>query len=137
MAPKEQFAYLGKALTKPQKLKVLKRTRELLERPGGWVQGTFWTGKYTKQGLREDIPKMCLAGAAQWAAGELGYLSGSGITQYDRLATTEVADHISLRDLAREKGFEGVPEFNDRSRTRKKDVLALIDERIAQLQAKA
>lgn len=128
------YDFLKKGLSKPQKIKVLKRTRELLARRGGWTQGSFWKKHYQNS---EEIPAMCLAGAAQYAADELGYLKSDvekNIFMGDYyLDSEEVANEISLLDLVQSKGFEDVPDFNDTGGTDKKDVIALIDERLAQL----
>jgi len=49
--------------------------------------------------------------------------------------TTRFADRISLLSRVRERGFRHVPGFNDSRKTKKKDVLAVIDERISELEA--
>jgi hypothetical protein len=128
----KNYKYLKKGLTKPQKLKVLRRTREILDEPGSWAKHTFW-----RPWGKKDRPSMCLGGACQYAARELGYLNPPRglLTQNDLLISTEVADEVSLHDLVVKKGYNSIPEFNDNWKTTRKEVLALIDERIELLEA--
>jgi len=51
------------------------------------------------------------------------------------LYSTSVADEISLLRLVKQRGAYSIPNFNDREGTTRKDVLAVVDERIAQLEA--
>lgn len=135
------------ALTKKKKLAVLKRTRELLARPNGWHKGSF---RQTRKGHRYVAPwqdhtpeqfaeanSFCIAGAARQALRE--------IDPDIRLSEDELCQKLSLETLARAKavanGIElgeddfGVYTFNDSRKTRKKDVVALLDEKIAEVES--
>ena len=121
-------------LTKTQKRAILTGMRALLVRPGGWTKGTFSAGRVGRKG--EIYRSYCLAGAANDAALNIGISA-------DRYSV-DVVEALSIEALAaaklaamgarydREQG-PATFEFNDRSKTRKSDVLALVDEKLAEL----
>ena len=105
--------------TKKNKLLVLCRMRELIGRPKGWTKGFM---KNWSTGA------VCLLGAEREALAEMGacdefsffFLDGDG-------------EKLSIHKAAKARGFRHVTDFNDAPKTRKKDVLSLIDEKIAEL----
>lgn len=108
--------------TKKRKLAVLKEARRLIARPKGWAKGVWWDDVEGK-----DYQALCLGAACQRAAQNLGFADGD-------IRTTDVAMRVSLSRLLKKKtGNSYIPTFNDARGTRKKDVLALIDEKIAEL----
>jgi hypothetical protein len=121
--------------TKEQKRKILKGMRSRLERPGGWVQNVF-TDR-SKEDTR-GYPSFCLAGAANDAAKEIGIFDGYG--DQDAVVKALSIDALAAAKLGakaqaevEESGEVATYTFNDRSKTRKKDVLALVDEKLAEL----
>lgn len=115
-------------MKKAQKIELLKRVRKMIARPKGWSKGSWST-----RNLDREYPAYCLAAACQVAANEIGLMPdmGGDFTIF----STEVADHVSLKKVVQSRGFGYVPGFNDHDDTRRKDVLSVIDERIAQLEA--
>lgn len=112
--------------TKQNKLKVLRRMRELLGRRGGWIKGMADNGR----------GGFCLLGAESVALAELTGEREQVAWRYDKAGRK-----LSLDRAARDRGYDldvgnayPVALFNDAKKTRKKDVLALIDEKIAELE---
>ena len=114
-------------LKKAQKIELLKRVRKMLARPKGWAQGGW------SHSTDRGYPAYCLAAACQAAANEMALQPdrGSDFSIY----STDVADYVSLKKVVKAHGFGYVPGFNDNPSTKRMDVLAVIDERIAQLEA--
>jgi len=142
-----------KSTKKQQKVELLKRVRKMLARPKGWSKGSW-----EQSNLDREYPAYCLATACQVAASELHLLkpeedarSAQGLVErlvglnvmystsvadeISLLYSTSVADEISLLRLVKQRGAYSIPNFNDREGTTRKDVLAVVDERIAQLEA--
>ena len=101
--------------TKTRKLAILHRMRELLERRGGWVKETLDNGR----------GGYCLLGAESRAIREL----------YGKSVLNTGGRKLSIYAAAKARGFPYVSAFNDSPKTRKADVLALVDEKIAELSA--
>lgn len=126
-------------LTKKKKAEILRKTRELLDRPKGWTKHTF--SRPISKGP-DAFPYMhayCVAGAA--------YKASRILYGYDAdLSEAELVKALSIDALARARlASEGVEVaedevatylYNDRSTTRKKDVISLIDEKLAEIEAK-
>jgi hypothetical protein len=118
-------------LTKTQKRKILEGMLARLSRRGGWMKRGF---KESRQGP-DGVPyfSFCLAGAANDAALEIGVETdkyGSDVVKalsLDALAAAKLGN-------ARMEEYE-LPTFiyNDRSKTTKRDVLALVNEKLAEL----
>jgi hypothetical protein len=115
---------LKSGIGKRTKVELLRRARALLARPKGWDKG------WERLNDGYEYPAYCLGSACQVAAQEMDLFRPGQETNY----STDVADQISLLKLVRERGYGSVVSFNDSRDTRKKDVLAVIDERIAQLE---
>jgi hypothetical protein len=117
---------------------ILLRTRELLAQ--GWTKHTFRKTTHDDGGNRHT--SYCIAGAAMEAAVSIDRQRFLGI------AESEVVMALSIDALAKAKLAASFPNlnrevenrfaqatylFNDASRTKKKDVIALIDEKLAEL----
>lgn len=107
--------------TKKNRLLVLKEMRELLARPDGWTKGAFSRERFLKD---HHMHAYCLLGA------ERHVLLRLGITPFKDLDGAK----LSIRTAVKRRGFDDVINFNDNHTTRKKDVLALLDECIAELE---
>jgi hypothetical protein len=118
---------LKSGIKKQQKVELLKRVRKMLARPKGWAKGSWELSNPDR-----SYPAYCLATACQVAAVEMDLVQPGMQLKYH----TDVANEISLLKLVKQRDSYSIPNFNDRDETKKKDVLALIDERIAQLEAK-
>jgi len=121
-------------LTKTQKRAILTGMRALLARRGGWSKGTFRESKVSRGG--EIYPSFCLAGAANAAAIELGIDAAAYTDEVVKALSIEALAAAKLASIgARYDRHDGPAtfEFNDRSKTRKSDVLALVDEKLAEL----
>lgn len=116
-----------KRLNRKRKIAVLRQARKLISRPKGWSKGLWVDFSHE---ARKGYPALCLGAACQQAALDLGLVYDG----YD-LHSDEVAKKVSLGKLVRSKGFRSVPSFNDAGPRTRKDVLAVIDERIAILEA--
>lgn len=103
--------------TKKRKLAVLKRMRELLGKRGGWIRYSFNNG----------IGGYCLLGAENESLLELYRQNG--------LLIDPDGSRLSIHEAAMNRGYRRVSRFNDDPKTRKKDVLALLDEKIAELES--
>lgn len=126
------YGYPSVRLGRKQKIAVLKAARKKLAAPGGWVKGRWHSIKLNKKG--EFVDQYCLAGACSAAYAEL-YPEKS---QPGVIGNTMVADHISLQALVAAKtGHSNIPKFNDNKLTKKSDVLAIVDEKIAELESAA
>lgn len=112
-------------LSKKRKLEILSRTKELVTQPYSWVKGKYHGTRTDKDG--NVIETFCLMGAAEIAFKE--------ITRNKKVNYSLLQEELSLKALAKAKGFPFVEDFNDRRGVKKKDILDLIDERIAQLEA--
>lgn len=117
-------------LSKREKLAVLKLAREKIGAPYGWVKRRFRSETYSpsKHGWVESY---CIGAACQVAAHELFPKR----TMNEGTHSTVIADRISLKQAVIAKGYPDVVKFNDHPKTKKKDVLALMDSRIAELEA--
>ena len=106
-------------MTKKRKLAILRRMRELLGKRGGWIQGAY----------HNDEGGSCLLGAGSQAASEV---LGKHVTggQFG----VDLAPKISLTEAAKKRGFSGLWQFNDSPKRKKKEVLALLDDKIAELE---
>jgi hypothetical protein len=109
-----------------KQLRILRAARELLARRGGWIKGSF---------VNDERDSYCLVGALNKAAYGSAFVGGgdmlsaardTGVIAYWRKVYFK-PDWLYLD--------EEIEEWNDRSRTRKREVLALLDGRIAQLEA--
>jgi hypothetical protein len=118
---------LKSGIKKQQKIELLKRVRKMLARPRGWAKGSW---ELPNPGRSYDA--YCLATACQVAAIEMDLVRPEMHLKYH----IGVAEEISLLTLVRKRDSYSIPNFNDRVETKKKDVLAVVDERIAQLEAK-
>lgn len=123
-----------KSLKKQQKVELLKRVRRMLARPKGW-SNEGWEIANTDRSYNA----YCLGAACQIVAREMDAFrapdeSGQFVFGSDTYST-KVAEEISLLKIVKERGFWSIAGFNDAEQTKKKDVLAVIDERIAQLEA--
>jgi len=107
-------------LTKQRKLKILIRMRGLLGKRKGWIQGSYedYTGGY------------CLLGAGAQATNDVIGTDIGG----DEFAL-DIAPKLSIIKSVKDRGFDFVWRFTDSKKTRKKDVLALLDEKISELSA--
>jgi hypothetical protein len=140
------------AYTINHKIAVLEKARALLTRPHGWIQGTWYHRSFREKTVKGQFEfvaheAFCLAGACNEAAIELGYeqrpdTHERGICR-DR-GRQEIVGVISLHDLVHKKGYSSVVQFNDHRRldgfgaaptTKRKDVIGVIDERLAMLYA--
>lgn len=125
-------------LTKKQKRLILEGMRSRLARPKGWVKGTFIRAVGTdKDG--ELIHGFCLAGAGRDAYREvIGESCPDEVDlmktlSIETLAKARLASHPKLSQVDIDAGDAATFHFNDASSTRKKDVLALVDEKLAEL----
>jgi hypothetical protein len=97
---------------------ILRGARELLEKPGAWTRGWFARDEFggtVNSGLDHEACKWCAYGALQRVSGKL-------------------VPHDAARFLDKVIGREHpwtIAEWNDKSRTRKSDVLSAFDEAIA------
>ena len=132
------MARFNKRLTKDLKREILVRARAKLARRGGWVKG-FWA-------RRDDAgqPQFCIVGAINRAAQEVGlrYQDGRWIDRTDARVVQAISLDSFTGPFAAEVlgrlNADGMPfkyamTFNDDKRTRKKDVLALLDAYIEEL----
>jgi len=103
--------------TKKKKLEILKKMRTILSRPNGWI----------KDVLENGAGGYCLLGAERKALEEL-----YGVSY--RHVDSNGAKLIG-KAVVRDRGFGAVDEFNDAKKTKKKDVIALLDEMIAQFES--
>jgi len=125
-------------LTPKQRLAILQATRTNLARPRGWVKGVF------RKTYDDGEIGYCLAGAAKHEAGRL-YPDRFTYVDESRLVKALSLDALAQAKLAHDRDRESADKagsgyvftfrFNDRSKTRKRDVLALLDEKIAETQA--
>lgn len=121
-------------LTAAEKLRLLRLTKRLLG-PGGerWVKG-YWFGQRDPDTTRAagTLPAManswCLLGAMEEAAYRLGWSNGRGRERRWGYRTS-VAGLVS-----RNSGGMSVDEFNDAWATKWRDVEAILDERIRELE---
>jgi hypothetical protein len=109
--------------------------------------------RWVKHKYRDELDgTFCLAGAIGEVAVREGLAEVAVDTYGDDIWTllydgsefdqfSEFSDYltgeVSLQDLAQQKGWENVPEFNDDGSTGFDDVRALVEERITQLEAEA
>jgi len=107
--------------TRDMKRRILVRMRTRIRR--GWVQGAYY-------GMTESgKPGVCLLGAMRQSLLEL----------YPEIATQhgfrydELSKRISLDRAVRRRGYKEVYTFNDDPKTRKADVLRLLDKKIGEL----
>lgn len=112
-----------------EKLAVLKRARELVARPYGWAKGAFEHVTYRPR-TNELVVGYCIGAACQVAARELF----PQMQMFDGIHSTRIAEEISLLEAAKAKGHVGVAHFNDAPETKKRDVLELFDEKIAEME---
>lgn len=111
----------NKRLTKRLRRKIVLDAHALLARRGGWIKGSW------KEIGGDGKPKFCLVGAINEAA------RMNGLT-YDRdvpIGRTDeaVAEAISIETYIRRERpkFGAAMAFNDDRKTRKRDVLAVLD----------
>lgn len=115
-----------KTMTKQKKIELLRLVRKMLARPKGW-SSDGWEAPNPDRSYNA----LCLAAACQVAAWDMDLFRPGHKIKY----ATHVADQISLLKVVQDRGYHSVPSFNDSRLTKKKDVLAVIDERITQLEA--
>ncbi|MCI0440743.1 MAG: hypothetical protein L0177_16680 [Chloroflexi bacterium] len=129
-------------LSKKNKLKILKKARSLVVRPNGWVKGEYVSPLATDE-KGETFYAFCSAGAV-WEAHKDVMNAPLSPEQLDQLC-----DELSISALAKAKlsgrsallsrvdsiGIAPLVVFNDAATTRKADVVALFDEKIAELEA--
>jgi hypothetical protein len=127
-------------LDKDTKLKLLRGALKLFGENGE---------RWVKHKYRDELDgTFCLAGAIGEAAvreglvavgedmyGDEIYTLGYDGTEFDQFSefSDYLTEEVSIQDLAQQKGWENVPEFNDDGSTGFDDVRALVEERIAQL----
>jgi hypothetical protein len=103
---------------------ILIKARELLARPGGWTRGALARAGRFGDPVAIGSPKatgFCLSGALMQAAeAEAEYADSTAIY---RAACARVLRVLPLS--------QPLTVFNDRPKTRKKDVLAVLDKAIA------
>lgn len=131
-------------LTKQKKLAILKGMRSRLAKSKGWVQGQLKTTYYDTYafGAERKVTGygFCLAGAAADALEEMEgveKLSELGMTEEElmrRLSVNTLANAKLASSGIKREGFATFA-FNDHRDTRKRDVLALVDEKIAELES--
>jgi hypothetical protein len=141
-------------IPKKTRVAVLKRTRELLARKHGWAKGTFDRPakdrhhRYVyengnKDGNENIMRAYCIAGAAKQATREIDP------ERFANMAEAEIVRELSIEALAAArlqdfpvlaKRFADDPSmysatflFNDASKTRQKDVVALLDEKLEEV----
>lgn len=114
------------------KIEILRRARKLLMRPRGWAREDWVINNFDR-----DYPALCLGAACQQAAIDLELYPVQAGLEFRVLSRTDVADEVSLLKLVRKNGYASVPAFNDAESTRRKDVIAVIDARIAELEGHA
>jgi hypothetical protein len=127
-------------MPKETRLKILKAVRSLLAERGRWVKGSYMTTYNMETNKTLAKPAFCLIGGINHIIST--ELSFHERAKYDLLrvtAGTSITDAgaaaLSVLDAVKKRGYENVPDFNDKSRTRKRDVIALLDEKIAETEA--
>jgi hypothetical protein len=127
-------------LTREAKIKILEGTLEVLGPRGErWIKHNY-----------QDGGSFCLVGAVGQAAanagvapleedGEFGYpdLLIDGVYQDFDDGSEVLARAVSIHQLAKDKGFDSAPAFNDDDDTVWGDVEKFVKERLAQLRAEA
>lgn len=124
-------------MRKRDRIAILKGMHSRLSRPGGWVQGAFRRPRVDKNG--KHFVAFCLAGAAQDAAYERGIYrpvgDGNIVRELgiDALALAKLAETSPRKAALHDDGYAGSPTmgYNDYSRTRKRDIIALVNEALA------
>lgn len=128
-------------ITKDIKIKVLQGALEVLNGGRNWMKGSY-----------QSAEKFCLAGAVFESARRQGFVSARRISDtYDSWTEYEdtlfgqtaselgsIADEytkrLSLAELAKAKGYDHVPDFNDASETTYDDIEGLVKERIEMIE---
>lgn len=121
-------------LTKKRKIAILKGMRSRLAARGGWIKGDF------RKTRAKGTVGFCLAGAARDAYLEIighegPYVSYEDVVQalsIETLAKAKIS--ASRQKLVEEDGHVATYYFNDARTTKKADVLALVDEKLAELE---
>lgn len=128
-----------KRLTLARKIAVLERVRFLISRPDGWAHRDW-----VKPRGRGNYRALCLGAACQKAALDLG-LANVDVFQEPTLSrddplgfrsdlkSDKVAAMVSLEELVRSKGFDTVPQYNDKINRTQGKIVELVDERLEQL----
>lgn len=123
---------MARPLTTAEKIAVLERAYELMERGRRWTKRKFWTTKWVPKkggGGDELVECYCLEGAIATAAQELG------LRRTRTLATADVLTHqTSVQKWVLENtDFKSVINFNDWPHTKWGDVSRAMRGRLAQL----
>jgi hypothetical protein len=133
-----------KAITDRERIKVLKRIRELIK--NNWIKGTWHRSAGWTHPDAEDL--MCLNGACNLAATEVLSEEVRQIHAIPKVRilngrimnmphSRQVSRVLSLETLiVKETGRLSSIDFNDAAETTKEDVLKIVDKRIRQLQKK-
>lgn len=130
------MAKFNKRLTRQLKLAILRESRALIARYGGWTKGTW--KRYSDNGRVQ----YCLVGAINEAAKKHGltYHSGDEIGRSDAAVASAISIDTYAKTWGESHGYqavEGAMSINDAGKTRKKDVLALVDDYIEKLEGLA
>lgn len=134
-----------RSLTAKEKIEVLTLAKEKLGRGGkNWVKGEWFAknpvvDKYGPSGeecAASEATCFCLEGALEIAAVELGHRQKP--VKKDRAARlVSIHSYVTRKFIDKpynEPKFDEVNEFNDDSRTTWKDILAVINGRIRELE---
>ena len=132
-------------LSKKKKIAVLKRARKILSRPGAWTRGSWKSQKASKRDGYKGHAFCLLGGLIEAYEEETGVKYRENGLVLEQSGGGQLAEQLSISTLIRAKqGFpKGFSEndaalvfnYNDARRTTQAKVVALIDERIAQLEA--
>lgn len=116
--------------TKSKRVNALEAARSLLARPRGWTQRVSQRTVYLKNGGTTNA--YCATGAIDEAA------KGLGISPLPILAAMKRVLKASWRGKSKlqTRSLPSIVGFNDKSSTRKKDVMALFDKTIKALKRK-
>lgn len=114
-----------------RRVEVLTRVREILATPHAWTRGSWRKTNTSGRGYGGE--SFCLLGACQQAYFEVYGKRDSG-------DGGQLAEELSLATLARAKNgnlfstpTNAVVTFNDKKGRTKAEVIALVDERLAEL----
>lgn len=115
-------------LGRRQRLEILREARRRLARPRGWTKGSYRRDHAASDGGAS----FCLVGAVNHTARDLFPAKFGGENHLSE-ASNDLVRLLSVEGAVQRKGFSSVPNFNDAGKTRKAEVLAVLDEKIEEL----